>query len=283
MNSEEPIESFNGGWVKLFRSIIGKGWYRDSEYVHLWVHLLLKANHKDNEWFYKGQNFKVKRGQFITSRQTLVQETGINRSKLERILNCFEIEQQIEQQNLYTSRLISIVNYEKYQNIEQQVSSKRAASEQRVSTNKEYNNVRRKESTSPNGLIGNAADYLKINKSIGEISKFIKTYRPRYGEPYFDLWNLFAAKYGCAKLQTLSESRKKQIKIRSGEPQFDLSEILRKASEQKYALESSWFTFDFLIKNDTNYLKVLEGKYLSKQVEQKNEPQNTLPNPQTED
>ena len=122
-------------------------WYTKSEYVHLWVHLVMKANHEPNEWLYKDKSFKVNRGQFVTSRKSLAKETGINPSKVERILKTFKIEQQIEQQNLFTSRLITILNYNVYQKSEQQteqpVNSKRTASEQQVNTNKEDKKVKK--------------------------------------------------------------------------------------------------------------------------------------------
>lgn len=137
---EEPSENYISGWVKLFRSLKNKAWYRKSEYVHIWIHLILRANHKPCEWVFKGQSFHVNRGQFITSRKSISDETGVSESTVERILRYFENEQQIEQQNLFTSRLISIVSYENYQTseqlFEQQVNSKRTASEQQVDTNK---------------------------------------------------------------------------------------------------------------------------------------------------
>jgi hypothetical protein len=126
------------GWIKLHRKIWEKGWYTKSEYLSLWIHLLLKASHSGNEWVYKGKVESVKIGEFITSRKTLSKETGIKESKVERILKCFEIEQQIEQQNNYVSRKITILNYDRYQMGEQvngqQVNSKWTASEQQVNT-----------------------------------------------------------------------------------------------------------------------------------------------------
>ncbi len=125
-------------------------------------------------------------------------------------------------------------------------------------------------------LIGTADDYAKIEKTGKLISEFIKTHKPKFIAPYIDMWNLFCEKYGTSKVQADTETRKKQIKVRTGEPNFDFTEILKKASEQKYALESSWFNFDFLIKNDTNYMKVLEGKYVQKnESAQNNQPTKT--------
>lgn len=124
--------------------------------------------------------------------------------------------------------------------------------------------------------------YATIEKSIKGITDFIKTNKPRFITPYTDLWNLFSEKYGTAKVKAETETRKKKIKIRTGEPNFDFPEILKKSTEQKFALESAWFNFDFLIENDTNYMKVLEGKYIQKQVEQPQKPTQSISRPNYE-
>jgi hypothetical protein len=128
------------GFVKLYRALMSKGYYRDSEYIHLWVHLLMKASYQNRELFFNGKIQLLKPGQFITGRNSLVNETGINRSKIERILKCFKNEQQIEQQTFNKFRIITICNWNEYQygeqENEQQVSNECAASEQQVSTNK---------------------------------------------------------------------------------------------------------------------------------------------------
>lgn len=134
------------GWIRAYRSIENKGWYQKSEYVHLWIHLLLKANHKGKEYFMNGETVKIDRGQLVTGRKKLSAETGISESKVQRILKCFENEQQIEQQTNSRNRIITIVSYGKYQDveqpIEQQVNNKRTASEQPVNTNNNVNNLK---------------------------------------------------------------------------------------------------------------------------------------------
>lgn len=137
MNSQE-------GWVKVYRRLTSKGYYQDSEYVHLWVHILLRANHEPKEFLWNGVLKKVQAGQFIAGRQVLSRETGISESKVERILKTFESEQQIEQQKTNRFRLITILNWPKYQQSEQQieqpVNNKRTTSEQPVDTNKNEKN-----------------------------------------------------------------------------------------------------------------------------------------------
>lgn len=123
------------GWVKVYRQLKDKAYYKDSEFVHLWLHLLLCANHDSAEFLNGYEIVKLKKGQFITGRKKLSLETGISESKIERILKVFESEQQIEQQTNSRNRLISIVLWDKYQQSEQQKNSKRTASEQQVDTN----------------------------------------------------------------------------------------------------------------------------------------------------
>ena len=132
------------GWIKLHRKFCEKAFYRkDSEKVHLWVHLLMSANHAGKEELLGGKPFFCVSGQFTTGRKQLSSETGISESKIERILTYFEkIEQQIEQQKTSTNRLISILNWGQYQQseqqIEQQVNNDRTTSEQQVNNDRTH-------------------------------------------------------------------------------------------------------------------------------------------------
>lgn len=78
---------------------------------------------------------------------------------------------------------------------------------------------------------------------------------------YLDFWNLFAEKYGKQKVVKLSETRKRKLRIRVKDDRFDFISILSKAANQSLFIESGWGSFDFVIDNDTNYLKILENKY----------------------
>jgi len=128
------------GWVSLHRKIQDSAIYKDSQAVHLWIHLLFKANHKSNEFLMGNKLISVDRGQFVTGRKALSVETGINESKIQRLLKVFEKCQQIEQQTFTKYRLITITNYSQYQDREQQTNNRRTASEQQLNTNNNVNN-----------------------------------------------------------------------------------------------------------------------------------------------
>ncbi len=133
------------GWIKLHRTVTKKGWYKKPDYLALWVHLLLKANHSPAEFLSKGKIIKVNPGQFITGRDAISAEIGVHSSKVERILKCFESEQQIEQRKTNIGRWITIINWNQYQiseqRIEQQMNNGRTTDEQPVNTNKNDKNV----------------------------------------------------------------------------------------------------------------------------------------------
>lgn len=128
------------GWVATHRKLKESSFYKDSQAVHLWIHLLISANHRDAQVVRGNKVYEVKRGQLLTGRKLLSSETGINESKLQRLLKVFEKCHMIEQQTNNVNRLISILNYDEYQTSEQQVNNKRTASEQQVNTNNNDNN-----------------------------------------------------------------------------------------------------------------------------------------------
>lgn len=103
------------GWIKLHRKLIDKGYYKNSQYVHLWVHLLLLANHKEHEFMWNGSMIMVKEGQIITGRKELSNATGIPETTIERILKMLENEHQIGQQKTNKYRVITILNWKEHQ------------------------------------------------------------------------------------------------------------------------------------------------------------------------
>lgn len=128
----------NEGWIKLHRQLFNHARSGDPDWVALWVRLLSMATHQSKETVFNGKVIKLLPGQLITGRKILAQLTGITESKIQRLLSCYESEQQIEQQTAFHSRLITVKNWNQYQQseqqIEQQMNSKRTASEQPMNT-----------------------------------------------------------------------------------------------------------------------------------------------------
>lgn len=151
----------NKGWVKIHRQLMSKGFYKKSEFIHLWIHLLLRANHSSNEFLHGNSVIKLKAGQFVTGRKSLSNETGIHESKVQRILKCFEIEQQIKRQSNRQYTIVTILSWDKYQHVEQQdeqqMNNKRTTVERRLNTNKNEKNEKNKKK----GFLPSADDIIE--------------------------------------------------------------------------------------------------------------------------
>lgn len=105
-------------------------------------------------------------------------------------------------------------------------------------------------------------EYVSIVGNRLKVEAFIKQHRPKFVEPYVNLWNLMADELGLSKVQAINDLRKKKIKTRSKEAEFDYVAILDKVRVSNDFLRlGKWFTFDWILENSGNYIKVLEGNY----------------------
>lgn len=136
------------GYIYLHRKLKEKGYYKDSNCVALWVHLLLSVNFEEKEFMWNGQLIKIKPGQMLTGRRSLSKDTGINQYKIERILKLFENEHQIAQQTFNKFRIITIVNWKPHQVGGEKCTTKCTTGAQQMHTNnndnKEKNNTIKK-------------------------------------------------------------------------------------------------------------------------------------------
>ncbi len=106
----------NEGWVKVHRKTLNNPVVcKDSDHLAIWIYLLLNANHEEIKVVFGGQKISLLPGQLLTSRNKISKDLKINASKVYRILNCFEIEQQIEQRTDRQQSLIVIDNWGLYQ------------------------------------------------------------------------------------------------------------------------------------------------------------------------
>lgn len=109
----------NGGWVKLYRELKSKSiWQLSSpEQKVVLITILLLANHEENKWEWKGEQFTCKPGQLITSLNSLVRECGdgVSIQNVRTALDRFEKLGFLTNVSTKTGRLITVLNWEKYQ------------------------------------------------------------------------------------------------------------------------------------------------------------------------
>lgn len=86
-------------------------WYTDINVCRLFTHMLLKANHKDRNW----RGILIKRGQTLTSLNTLESETGLSKSQIRTAIKKLISTQEIAQQSHSQHTVFTIKNYDSYQ------------------------------------------------------------------------------------------------------------------------------------------------------------------------
>lgn len=103
------------GWIKLHRKFEDWEWFNNSEMVHLFIYLLLNANHEDGKW----RGIDIKRGQILTGLHTLNEHTKISIQKLRTCLSKLEKTGEINKQTTNKYSIITIINYDSYQGYQQ--------------------------------------------------------------------------------------------------------------------------------------------------------------------
>ncbi|MGI5848801.1 MAG: hypothetical protein ACOX8Q_01815 [Christensenellales bacterium] len=103
----------DSGYIKLHRSVLKWEWYQDVPVSRLWMYLLLSANYADKRW----QGVEIKRGQLITSRQKLAEETGLTVQQVRSAINKLISTNEITTKTTNRFTLITIVKYGYYQDM----------------------------------------------------------------------------------------------------------------------------------------------------------------------
>lgn len=120
------------GWIKLHRQILEWEWYSDNNCFRLFLHLLLKANHKEKR--FKGIELKV--GSIVTSRDLLAKETGLSSQQIRTALTKLNSTNEITCVTSSQGTIIQIVSYEKYQIATNEITNDQPTNNQRITTKK---------------------------------------------------------------------------------------------------------------------------------------------------
>ncbi|EAQ1567784.1 DNA replication protein [Salmonella enterica subsp. arizonae serovar 41:z4,z23:-] len=87
---QKPRTNGGKGFALIHRQFMDSKLYKDSQAVHLFLHLILKANHSPAVVNTDIGEMLVERGQLITGRPKLVSETFIPDNKVKSLLRSFE-------------------------------------------------------------------------------------------------------------------------------------------------------------------------------------------------
>lgn len=177
-------------WVKLNRNILEWGWYKDVNTKTVFIHLLLKANIED--YFFMG--IPVKRGELASSYPKLSSELNMSVQSIRTAISHLKSTGELTVKSYPKFTLFIIENYEKYQDVPEELNKKRSfkkggnrqnnrqltaeqqatnrqstgdqqATNRQLTTIKEYKNIRNKEykkniGASPSSPSANSSGYV---------------------------------------------------------------------------------------------------------------------------
>jgi len=99
------------GYVLLNRNILNWRWATNPKTAYLFIVMILHANYKEMEF----QGAKIHRGQFVTSLQSLAKSTGFTVQEVRTGILHLKSTGEITEQSNNRYRIITIVNYDDYQ------------------------------------------------------------------------------------------------------------------------------------------------------------------------
>jgi predicted transcriptional regulator len=132
---------FNTGFIKVHRKLLQSSFYNRSQYVHLWLHLLLKANHAGKKIIWNNKEIELQPGQLITGRIKLETETGINQNTIQYILKFFENSNMIQQRNNSQNRIITIVSWHEFQKFNNEITTSQQRANNEITTSQQRDNT----------------------------------------------------------------------------------------------------------------------------------------------
>ena len=98
-------------YIKLHLKMLDWEWYHDVNTFRLFLHCLLKANWKPGSW----HGIDYEPGQFITSLQTLANETGLSIQQVRTALAKLKSTGEVTDYQQGKSRIITVCNWISYQ------------------------------------------------------------------------------------------------------------------------------------------------------------------------
>ena len=124
------------GWIKLHRKILEWEWYSEPTTFRVFLHLMLKANHKDRR--FKG--IELIKGSVVTSRDILAMETSLSVRQVRTALDKLKSTNEVTIKTSSQGTIIQLVNYDKYQLETNETTNERPTSDQQTTTNKNEKN-----------------------------------------------------------------------------------------------------------------------------------------------
>lgn len=172
------------GYIALHRQVLEWEWWDDHNTSRLFITCLLLANHKDASW----KGIPVKRGQFITSYESLSKKTGISIQSVRTSVAKLEKSKNLTFKSTNKYSILTIEKYEEYQSGNKQLTDKPTINQQttnkQLTTNNNDNNNNKEIGGLPDDELWFAGDVIRLTED--DYFKWVKM----SGMDKLELWKV---------------------------------------------------------------------------------------------
>jgi len=138
------------GWIKVHRKLIDSGIWKKPAMLKLWMYCLMKATHKKTKTILDMEEVELQEGEFITGRDSLAEDfnKGMNKEDKKSAITLWRWMKNFEKWEMLNIRstnkysIVTVLNWDEYQENEQQMNIQRTSDEQPMNTNKNAKNAK---------------------------------------------------------------------------------------------------------------------------------------------
>lgn len=132
------------GWIKLYRDFLAWEWFAKPEMVHLYIYLLMSANHTPQKW----QGREIKRGEVVTSVGKIAVATGLSVQTIRTCIARLKSTGEITSESTSRYTIIKVCKYDTYNDkyetpnkpSNKRTTNKQQTANKRLTTNKNDKN-----------------------------------------------------------------------------------------------------------------------------------------------
>jgi hypothetical protein len=232
-----------GGWVKLWRKILGNELLKHPKLLNLWIYCLVKASHKEHTVIINQQSVLLKPGQFIFGRKAAAKEIALSEQEIRTRLNLLKRVGNLTIKSTNKYSIITVINWDRYQGdndeINQQINQQVTSSQPQT---RRVKKGKKKEICPFQEIVD------QYNDTLGDVLPMVRKVSPKRQRLMLARWNEKVTSRGGTPSNTL-EFWKGYFHHVRGIP-FLLGENKR-----------GWVAdFDWLMKQE-KFLKVIEGSF----------------------
>ena len=180
------------GFIILYRSLLEWEWYNDINTSRLFLHCLLKANYKTKNW----RGITIERGTFVTSTQTLAEETGLTNRQIRTSLSKLVTTGEVTIKTTTKNSTITINNYDLYQTSDKQnvTQTTSKATNKRQATDKPATTTNKSNKETKKQVIKEYGTHIRMEEN--EYEKLVERFGKNLADRYIEKVDLYIGSTG---------------------------------------------------------------------------------------